>query len=44
VTWTSGNVPAGWENLRNRWQRYNVVRTILALLSFALFAAAAVIA
>src|SRR5665213_4239403 len=23
VTWTSGNVPADGENLRNRWQRYN---------------------
>jgi uncharacterized membrane protein len=44
VTWTSGNVPPGWENLRNRWQRYNVVRTILALLSFALFVVGTVMA
>ena len=44
VTWTNGNVPAGWENLLNRWQRYNVVRTILALLSFALFATGTVMA
>jgi uncharacterized membrane protein len=44
VTWTSENVPAGWENLLNRWQHYNVVRTILALLSFVLFAAGTVMA
>jgi uncharacterized membrane protein len=44
VTWTNANVPVCWENVRNRWQRYNVVRTVLALLSFALFAAATVIA
>lgn len=40
VTWTNENVPANWEKLRSSWQYYNVVRTILALLSFVLFAAA----
>ncbi len=40
VTWTDNNKPADWEQLRSRWQYFNVVRTVLALLSFALFAAA----
>jgi len=39
VTWTAENTPPDWEQLRNRWQYYNVVRTVLALLSFVLFAA-----
>jgi len=42
VTWTQENTPPDWEQLRNRWQYYNVVRTIMALLSFILFAAAVV--
>ncbi|WDF77176.1 DUF1772 domain-containing protein [Mucilaginibacter sp. KACC 22773] len=44
VTWTDDDKPADWEQLRGRWQYFNVVRTILALLSFALFAAAVVFA
>jgi uncharacterized membrane protein len=40
ITWTDDNKPANWEQLRSRWQYFNVVRTILALLSFVLFAAA----
>jgi uncharacterized membrane protein len=39
VTWTDENSPANWQQLRSRWQYFNVVRTVLALLSFALFAA-----
>jgi uncharacterized membrane protein len=42
VTWTSENTPPNWEQLRNRWQYYNIVRTVLALVSFILFAAAVV--
>jgi uncharacterized membrane protein len=42
VTWTMENTPPNWEQLRNRWQYYNVVRTIAALVSFILFAAAVV--
>jgi len=40
VTWTNENTPTNWEQLRNRWQYYNVVRTIMALMSFVLFTAA----
>ena len=43
VTWTNENVPENWQQLRGRWQFYNVVRTILALLSFVLFSGAVVI-
>jgi len=43
ITWTAENTPADWEQLRNRWQYYNVVRTVLALLSFVLFAAGAIL-
>jgi uncharacterized membrane protein len=39
VTWTDDSKPADWEQLRSSWQYYNVIRTILALLSFALFTA-----
>ena len=42
VTWTAGKVPGNWEDLRRRWQYFNVVRTVLALLSFLLFAAAVI--
>jgi uncharacterized membrane protein len=42
VTWTPENTPPNWEQLRNRWQYYNIVRTVMALLSFVLFAAAVV--
>jgi len=38
ITWTAKNTPSGWEQLRNRWHYYNVVRTLFALLSFVLFA------
>jgi len=44
VTWTDDNKPANWEQLRNRWQYYNVARTSLALLSFALFATSVIVA
>lgn len=39
VTWTH-DPPASWQKLRSRWQYFNLVRVVLALLSFALFAAA----
>jgi uncharacterized membrane protein len=42
VTWTTENTPPNWEQLRNRWQYYNVVRTIVALVSFILFAVAVI--
>lgn len=43
VTWTDEKVPENWQQLRGRWQYYNVVRTILALISFILFAAAIIL-
>jgi uncharacterized membrane protein len=42
VTWTNENVPGNWQQLRGRWQCYNVVRVILALLSFVLFVTAVI--
>jgi len=42
ITWTTENTPVDWEQLRNRWQYYNVVRTVMALVGFVLFAAAIV--
>ena len=43
VTWTNEKVPESWEQLRGRWQYYNIVRTVIALLSFALFAAVVIL-
>jgi uncharacterized membrane protein len=43
VTWTTENIPANWQQLRSRWQYYNVVRTVMALLSFILFASAVIL-
>jgi uncharacterized membrane protein len=43
VTWTDENTPGNWQNLRGRWQYFNVFRMVLALMSFALFAIAATI-
>ncbi len=44
VTWTNETVPDNWQQIRGRWQYYNVMRVILALLSFALFAAVVALA
>jgi uncharacterized membrane protein len=43
VTWTDDEVPENWKQLRDRWQYYNVVRTVIAILSFTLFITAVVI-
>lgn len=40
VTWTASSVPADWQLIRDRWQFFNVVRVIVSLLSFVLFAMA----
>jgi uncharacterized membrane protein len=42
ISWTDDTVPSNWEELRDRWQFVNVIRTIAALLSFFLFAVAVV--
>jgi uncharacterized membrane protein len=39
VTWTNDNIPADWEAIRNRWQRFNIIRTIAALAGFLCFGA-----
>ncbi|NHA04364.1 DUF1772 domain-containing protein [Mucilaginibacter sp. HC2] len=44
VTWTNEKKPANWEQLRSRWQYYNVLRTVMALISFVLFTTALIIA
>lgn len=43
VTWTDESRPGNWEQLRSRWRYFNVVRTLLALLSFALFLVAVLV-
>jgi uncharacterized membrane protein len=40
VSWTAYTVPADWEAIRNRWQFFNIVRTIAALAGFGFFTVA----
>jgi len=37
ITWSAASAPANWQQIRNRWQFYNGVRTVCALAGFALF-------
>jgi uncharacterized membrane protein len=36
--WTASAVPANWEGIRDRWDRFHAVRTLTSLLGFACFA------
>jgi uncharacterized membrane protein len=40
MTWTSQVQPANWEQLRDQWWQWHVVRTIAAILAFTSVAAA----
>jgi hypothetical protein len=34
ASWTAGAVPADWETTRDRWQLFNAVRMVLAIIAF----------
>lgn len=36
-TWTTATIPAGWENIRDRWEQYHGIRTFASLASIAFF-------
>lgn len=36
-TWTIATVPANWEDIRDRWEKYHMVRTFLSLGSVTFF-------
>lgn len=38
IAWTPSTVPANWEAIRNRWQFFNIIRVVAALMSFGCFA------
>ncbi|QMW04253.1 FAD-dependent monooxygenase [Spirosoma foliorum] len=40
ISWTPSTAPANWEEIRNRWQFVNNIRTIAALASFGLLTTA----
>lgn len=37
INWSTSTAPGDWETYRNRWQYFNLLRTISALISFILF-------
>jgi uncharacterized membrane protein len=39
IAWTPSTAPANWGDIRNRWKFHNIIRTLMALLSFGFFAA-----
>ncbi len=41
VQWNAANLPADWQNIRDRWELYHLLRTVASLLSFALVLAGA---
>jgi len=38
-TWTATTIPAGWENIRDRWERYHTMRTFASLACILFFLA-----
>ncbi len=42
VTWTIPTLPANWQQLRDRWMRFHVVRVIAGLTSLVLLVVAAI--
>ncbi|GAB4048718.1 FAD-dependent monooxygenase [Spirosoma litoris] len=40
ISWAPSTAPTNWEEIRNRWQFVNTIRTIAALASFGLFTTA----
>jgi hypothetical protein len=41
-TWQASSLPADWKPLRDRWERFHSIRTLLIVPGFALFAASVV--
>jgi uncharacterized membrane protein len=42
VTWTPSTLPANWQQLRDRWMRFHVVRVIAGIASLVLLLVAAI--
>jgi uncharacterized membrane protein len=42
VTWTVSTLPANWEELRDRWARFHIIRVIAGLASLVLLVAGAI--
>lgn len=42
TTWTTESAPSNWKAIRKRWQLYNDIRTLLALLGFLIFTAVSI--
>ena len=36
-TWTATAIPADWQDIRDRWERYHTIRTFLSLASISFF-------
>jgi Anthrone oxygenase len=42
-SWQAHAAPAEWKHVRDRWERFHSIRTLLVVLGFALFAASVVL-
>jgi uncharacterized membrane protein len=42
VTWTVSTLPSNWQQLRDRWTRFHIIRVIAGLASFVLLVAGAI--
>jgi uncharacterized membrane protein len=42
VTWTASTLPENWQQLRNRWMRFHVIRVVSGLTSLVLLLIAAI--
>ena len=42
VTWTPGTLPANWQQLRDRWGAFHVVRVVMGIAGLGLLAAGAI--
>ena len=42
VTWTVSTLPPNWQQLRDRWTRFHIIRVIAGLASFVLLVAGAI--
>jgi len=43
ITWSLDNIPDSWEQIRDQWWRFHVLRTISTLISFTLIACVGII-
>jgi hypothetical protein len=42
VSWTAGTLPANWQQQRDRWVRFHLIRVVAAVLSVVLLVIGAV--